>query len=306
MDAFSDILKTIKLSSTVYFRYDFSPPWGMNVEKGPFAQFHMVVRGGCYLYSSVDKKSIKLSAGDIIVFPFGDAHWLADEPKSSRIPGDQVVKSIQDKKSIFMGTESGATLVCGHFEFDREFDHPFMNALPHRLIISSTDPHQLSWLETITSVIIQETGSQNPGADVVTTRLAEVLFIQILRVYIKQQDASIGFFAAINDSKINKALELIHTQPGGTWTLESLAHNVGMSRSAFATRFKHLVGMTVMDYITKLRMHKARELLANDQLSLLQIAEKVSYRSEAAFSRAFKRQFDQNPGKMRRSLDLHR
>jgi len=106
----------------------------------------------------------------------------------------------------------------------------------------------------------------------------------------------------MNDSKINTALELIHTQPADTWTLENLSRRIGMSRSAFASRFKHLVGMTVMDYITKLRMQRARELLVNDQLSLLQIAKKVSYKSEAAFNRAFKRQFNQNPGKLRRSL----
>ena len=302
MDALSDILKTIKLSSSVYFRYDFSPPWGMNVEKGPFAQFHMLVRGRCCVYSSVDQKLFTLSAGDIIVFPFGNAHWLADEPESKRIPGEQIIESIQGKKPVFGGEEMGATLICGHFEFDRDYDHPFINALPKQLIISSTDPHQLSWLETITNVIIQEAGSKDPGADVVTTRLAEVLFIQILRTYMREHNISEGFFSAMNDSKINTALELIHTQPADTWTLESLSRRIGMSRSAFASRFKHLVGMTVMDYITKLRMQKARELLVNDQLSLLQIAKKVSYKSEAAFNRAFKRQFNQNPGKLRRSL----
>jgi AraC-like DNA-binding protein len=302
MDALSDILKTIKLSSAVYFRYDFSPPWGMNVEKGPFAQFHLLVRGRCCVYSSVDQKLITLSAGDIIVYPFGDSHWLADEPDSNRASGKQVIESIQGNKPIFRGDETGATLVCGHFEFDRDYNHPFINALPQRLIISSTDPHQLSWLETITSVIIQEAGSKYPGTDVVTTKLAEVLFIQILRTYMKQENISKGIFLAMNDSKINNALGLIHTQPGDPWTLESLAHRIGMSRSAFASRFKHLVGMTPMDYMTKLRMYKAKELLAIDQFSLLQIAEKVSYKSEAAFNRAFKRQFNQNPGKLRRSL----
>jgi len=194
------------------------------------------------------------------------------------------------------------TLVCGHFEFDRNVDHPFLHALPEFIYLAYSDHRELTWLETATNVIIQETSSGNPGTDVVVERLAEVLFIQILRTYMKRAQVTSGFLAALRDTQISNALNLIHRAPETSWTLGNIARSVGMSRSAFAARFKELVNMTPMEYITNWRMQKARELLANARLPLIDIAERVGYSSEAAFNRAFKRRFKQNPGAMRRIL----
>lgn len=302
MDALSDILKLIRLQSSVYFRKDFASPWGMEIGKSPFAQFHLVVRGHCFLQTKKMKKPLELYAGDIVVFPYGEPHWLADDPKNKKVPGINVVEAHQKNKELFKGDKISTTLICGHFEFDKEFDHPFLQALPKLIHITDTERRQLSWLETATNVIMQEADSDEPGSEVVVTRLAEILFIQILRVYMLQNKIPDGYLAALKDKQINNALKLIHSNPKNSWTLENIARNIGMSRSSFAARFKQLVGITPMSYVTNWRMNKARELIKNKHLPLIEIAENVGYSSDAAFNRAFKKQFKRNPGAMRRAL----
>ncbi len=301
MDALSDILRAIKLKSCVYFRSDFASPWGMDMDAGPFAQFHMVVSGHCWLNMEGFDEPKFLTGGDIVMFPLGDGHYLTDDLNCKRVPGIKVLESIQSNESVFKGEKVTATLVCGHFEFDRDFDHPFLDALPQFIHIPSSERCELRWLETVTSVIMQETDSGHPGADIVTNRLAEVLFIQILRAYMIRNNFSEGYLAALRDRQISQALKLIHAQPESSWTLEAMARTVGMSRSSFFNRFKHFVGITPMDYITRWRMLKARELLKSNALPMIEIAEHVGYSSEAAFNRAFKRQFKENPGALRRA-----
>ncbi len=302
MDALSDILQLVQFKSNVYFRSDFSSPWGMNVDAGPFAQFHLVVSGQCWLQADNFAAPLSLSAGDIVMFPLGDSHWLADDSRNKRTPGKQVVEAFHNQTPLFQNGVVSTTLVCGHFEFQKNLAHPFMTALPRFIHIPGTERRHLSWLEAATNVIIQEAGSDSPGSDIVSRRLAEVLFIQILRAHMLREKVAHGFFAALSDGQINAALALIHSQPQNGWTLEGIARTIGMSRSSFAARFKLLVGMTPMNYLTNWRMQKARDLLRERQLPLIDIAEQVGYTSEAAFSRAFKRQFKQNPGAWRRRV----
>jgi len=299
MDALSDILSSIKLKSSVYFREDFSSPWGMEMKAGELAQFHIAVRGHCWL-KKFDGEMIELSTGDIIVFPLGDKHSLFDDPSSSCVSGINVLEAHHQNKHLFEGEKVSATLICGHFEFDKIIDHPFIKSLPRFIHITNTEQRQLSWLETATNVIMQETDSGNPGYEAVVQRLAEVLFIQVLRKYIEQKNFSTGFLSALNNHHLNYALSLIHKEPEDNWSLENLARKIGMSRSAFAAKFKEAVGLAPMEYITGWRMHKAYRLLFDTNLPLIQIAERVGYRSEAAFNRAFKRKYKQNPGVLRR------
>ena len=302
MDALSDILRLIRLRSAIYFRSDFQSPWGMNMATSSVAQFHIVVRGSCYLNFEESAAPVLLSAGDIVVFPHGTAHWLADDPANKKIPGQKVLQSIKNNLPVFKGERVSTTLVCGHFEFDRDLEHPFFDALPKVIHISGMANRELNWIESVAGIIIQEVNSSHPGSDVVVDRLAEVLFIQVLRSYMRQQNMTKGFFAALTDKQIRIALKMIHSNPEISWTLENISKDIGMSRSAFAARFKVLVGETPLEYITKWRMTRARELLKNPQKPLIVIAEQVGYTSEAAFNRAFKRIFKHNPGFMRRTM----
>lgn len=302
MDVLSDVLRTIRLSGCVYFRSDFAAPWGMAVDTHHIAQFHMVVRGQCWLRMPKAAASVLLSAGDIVVFPFGDAHAISDQPDSPCAPGMEVLEAYREGKPMFQGESANTTLVCGHFEFDRGVSHPLLHGLPPFIHIKSTDRHQLSWLQIASNIITQETDSGHPGSEVVVDRLAEVLFIQVLRTYMLQSAHSNGYLAALQDRHISEALRIIHEEPQASLTLDGIARRVGMSRSAFAARFKQLAGVPPMVYITDWRMLKARELLKSTHLPLPSISSKVGYASEAAFNRAFKRRFRQSPGTMRRAL----
>ena len=142
MDVLSGILEKMKLSSAVYFKSDFSPPWGMDVSSGPFAQFHLIVEGECLLETA--KNSMTLYAGDIVVFPFGTEHCLLDAKLSQKKPGVNVVESILEGNSIFKGDTVATTIVCGHFEFDRNFDHSFLKALPDLIYISEHEKSERS------------------------------------------------------------------------------------------------------------------------------------------------------------------
>lgn len=302
MDTLSEILKTINLSGTVYKRVNLSSPWGIEFDSGVFARFHMLVSGQCWLNIKESNEQIRILAGDIVVFPRGDAHSLYDNPDSKLVSGCEVMEAIKNNRPMFQSGKIDTIFVGGHFEFDRNINHPLIDALPRFIHISDAERTELSWLETATNVIIQETDSGIPGSDVIVNRLAEVLFIQILRAYMLRSKFSNGFLAALKDREINKALELIHTAPYDPWTVEKLGREVGMSRSSFSSRFKELVGLAPIEYTTNWRMQKAYEMLKDTKLPLGAIAKQVGYISEPAFSRAFKRQFKQNPGAMRRSF----
>jgi AraC-like DNA-binding protein len=300
MDPLSDVLKKVKLSSAVYFKSNFSSPWGMNVAKGPFAQFHIVTRGQCVI--KTQEKELQLFAGDIIVFPLGTSHWLADSTFSDLKEGKDVLQSILDGKSIFEGDIVSTTLLCGHFEFDRSIGHPLINELPEIILIKEAERKELSWLENIANLVIQETGSENAGSNIIVNKLSEVLFIHILRAFIGQQKIKHGFLAAIQDVRISAVLSAIHATPEKDWQLASLAQIAGMSRTSFSNQFKNLVNETPLSYITNWRILKAKELLAESKHTVGEIADKVGYQSEAAFNRVFKKRVMSTPLKFRQSV----
>ena len=303
-DALSDILRAMRLRSVVYFRSDFPPSWGMELRQGGPARFHIVVRGGCWLGSSAMERPRLLSTGDIVLFPFGDDHWMAEHEESKRYPGEEVTEAIWSDRSLFQGEGISTTLLCGHFEFNSGFDSPLLKELPSLIHVQGTERDELTWLEAATNAIIQETGSDRPGSDVVAERLAELLFIQVIRSHIIRHTPKTGLLAALGDTQIAGALDLIHGQLANPWTLESLAGAVGMSRSAFAARFRDVLGLTPMTYLTDWRMTKAQIFLEETDRTILDIAGQVGYSSEAAFNRAFKRKFGRTPGSVRRASGL--
>lgn len=300
LDILSDVLNKVKLSSVVYFKSDFPASWGMDIPASQFAQFHIVTRGQCVLKSG--RKIIQLFAGDVVIFPFGASHWLADSRLSSRRAGDDVVQSLMSGNSIFQGESVSATLICGHFEFDRKLDHPFIRELPEMIHICDSERKELPWLEGVTDILMQEAGGEKPGSDIIVNRLGEVLFIHTLRAFILSQKERQGFTAAMKDEKISKAVRAIHNTPEGDWKLSSLAQIAGMSRTAFSTQFKELIGQTPIDYITRWRVIQAQELLRESDKMVGEIAQDVGYQSEAAFNRVFKKRVNQTPLKYRQSL----
>lgn len=299
MDILSDILSKVKLTSVVYFKSDFSEPWGMEISKGPFAQFHMITKGQCVLKTK--EKSIQLFAGDIVVFPFGASHWLANNEKSKRYQGQEVIESILSGKSLFEGSKLSTTLVCGHFEYDKNLDHPFIKELPGIIHIDDAYLKQFSWLKAIMDMLIAEAGKEQPGSSAIVNKLGEILFVYVLRAFIERNQMTSGFFAAIQDERISRVLAAIHSESHANWNLNQLAQIAGMSRTSFANHFKTLTGETPFNYITQWRLLLAKELLKSSRFSVGEIAEQVGYQSEAAFNRIFKKRVSQTPLKFRQS-----
>ena len=302
IDALSDVLNLIRLKGCVYFSSTFSSPWGMALEQGEFAQFHIIVRGQCWLTTQNEKRL--LSSGDVVLFPLGHEHCLMDELSSKTIPGKKVLEALYQNQALFCGETESVQLLCGHFEFDRTLKLPLLTELPRLIHIKELGRQYPGWLDIVTNVLVVETASQAPGSGVVVDRLAEVLFVQVLRAYLSERKSLVGFLAAVKDRRINHVLKIIHTQPETNLTLETIAKTAGMSRSMLAERFKELLGTTPMSYLTCWRMLKAQNLLKTTKNSVEDIANQVGYSSEAAFSRAFRREFDLAPGSFRKSSQL--
>lgn len=300
-DALSDLLRLIRLTGTCYFRSDFPAPWGMAVDAGPVSQYHLVLRGTCWLTAPGLAAPVSLSAGDVVLFPRGDAHRLSDTPERPCRDGQAVLSALRSGQAPFGQGPPATTLVCGHFAFDRDLDHPFLRHLPSVIHVRGTDARRRSRLEAVVGLLIQETAAPAPGRALVVDRLAEVLFIETLRAWVEAAGPTAGFLAALEDPPVATALRQVHAAPEKPWTLAALAREAGLSRSAFATRFRTLVGQTPMAYLTAWRMHRARRMLEHSPLPLPDIAERVGYTSEAAFHRAFKRVCGQPPGAFRRN-----
>jgi len=297
MDAISEILKLSRFKSAVYFKSEFPSGWGMEIPNGPFAQFHIIVSGTCLVGCNDFEKPKALFPGDILLFPHGSSHWLGDDELSSRRPGMEILTEISQGIQPFTNNDATTTIICGHFEYDQEMEHPFLSSLPDVIHIPDYERRRFSWMESICSTIMQETGSSAPGSDLLITKLAETLFIQVLRVFASRGE---GFVAALSDQHINQALKLIHSEPAESWTLDSLARSCGISRTLFANKFRQLVGTTPMTYLADWRLMKAKELLKDGNFPVSIVAERVGYNSEVSFNRAFRKKFNLTPGKYKR------
>ena len=300
-DVLSEILKLIRLSGTVYFQIGFSTPWGMDMDKGKFAQFHIVAHGKCWAEAESLENPILLKTGDVIAFPHGESHSIADSLGSKKISGKAIYDAYLNNKLPSQNETCDARLICGHFEFDSKFEHPFLRELPSVIHIKGSK-HKHNHLQNIIAIIEEETTSKEFASNIVTDRLAEILFINLLREYIAQNIKNRTPWLALSNHQIHKALQLIHENFGTSMTLAGIAREIGMSRSLFAERFRECVGTTPMQYLTQWRMHQAKHLLKRSESSINSIAQKVGYISEPAFNRAFKRQFEQTPGKFRKQI----
>ncbi len=297
-DVLSDLFRLIKLKSCVYFLRDFWSPWGMQIGGTGFAQFHVVTRGQCVVEAAGTCRDVV--AGDVLLFPRGDAHVLADRPGRAATPGAAVMASLRSESPCFAAGARPTELICGHFEYRGEVGHPLIAQLPGMVHVPAFDSLSPGAIDSILPLLIREMKSAGPGGTSVVERLAEVLLVQVLRLHYQANPQPKGFWAGLADPKLARAIQAVHSGCGDRLTLEGLAAAAGMSRSAFALRFKDTVGLSPIDYLTKWRMLKAGELLQRGELSLAGVAREVGYDSEISFGRAFKREFALSPGEYRR------
>lgn len=300
-DVLAEVLATLQLSSTVYCQSEIrKTDWALHFAPSSGAVFHIVSAGGCWL--ALDEQTYPLAAGDVLVLPHGAAHRLYDRagaPVCAQIHLDDDWGSAC--ALLRWGDDQPCTiLVCGKFAFSR--GAAILPLLPAVLRFSAAAT-QDNGLHTTIAALIEEANAQRQGKATILHRLADILFVQIIRAWLAAPSTEArGWLAGLRDPQIALALSAMHAEPERAWTVERLAVCAAMSRSAFAARFTELVGSTPITYLLRWRMQLASGLLGDPALSLAQIAEQVGYRSEAAFSKAFKREQGISPAVYRRLL----
>lgn len=304
MDALTDILNTLRLSSSLYFRTELTAPWGAEVPaKENVARFHIVIRGQCWLQVN-DDEGVHMSNGDLVVIPHGASHKLADISTTTVRPLSEVLEEVAyagEGPLVYGGGGAGCCLVCGEFSFDDLGHHPLLENLPKKLYVSGDTSYNTQWLDSAIGFIAHEAAKLEPGAHAIIDRLSEIILIQVIRATLAETKEHIPFLSALTDSRINQVLSAIHANPADDWSVERLGQLVNMSRSSFSNRFTELANMTPLQYVIFVRLQKASRLLTEASSPLITVAESIGYQSEAAFSQAFKKQYGMRPGEFRRA-----
>jgi AraC-like DNA-binding protein len=296
MDILSDAVRLLRLHASVFLHSTFCEQWAVDVSAFKTATFHVIAGGECWLHMPDRTDPALLKAGDLVICPRNSPHVVSND---TAFPDDDVPRN----QPTGPRPEGPSTaLICGYFEFSQQRWNPLLDALPDYVIIP-TERESGSGLDSLIGYMVQETRLGSPGSDAVIDRLSDVLFIQAVRTYLKQQQQECGYLSALVDPRIGKALSEFHTAIGDDWSVQGLADAAGMSRSAFADAFTDLVGMTPMQYVTGWRMQFAYDQLVTTSQSVAQIAESCGYMSESSFSKAFKKQFDVGPGAARHGTD---
>lgn len=300
MDPIEDIITGMRVESALYARLEARAPWGITYVPGPHARFGVVVRGHCWMSTDGAPKPIALSGGDCFIARAGTRFNLQDEPSSPLIPCDTVYAGRTTGTIPFGGDGSLTDIVSGRFVFDASAGEPLMSLLPPVVHIR-VDQDRSRLLQATLQLIAAESSEGALGADLVVARLADVLFVQALRAWCATDGCrTAGWMAALTDRHLGPTLKAMHADVSRPWTVESLAAEAGLSRSAFALRFKAVVGETPLGYLTRWRMFRAKGLLRQGDLGIQEIADRLGYESDASFSRAFRRDEGMAPGDYRR------
>lgn len=302
MDVLTDILDNLQFKANFYFRTDLTTPWSVYIPVEPnVARFHIVTRGQGWIQVEGQSDYLPIANGDMVVVPHGAAHTILDDPVTPPRPLEEVLATANYKESplVYGGNGPNTGLVCGEFKFDDAI-HPLLADLPPILHVSGSDSRNQAWFDSALGFIAQEALTGRAGSLAIINRLSEIIFIQVIRAFADASDSQIPFLAALGDPQISQVLSAIHRQPAADMSVESLGQLVGMSRSSFSNHFTDLVGMTPYQYLTLVRMQQAsRTLVATDD-SIMTVSIEAGYKSEAAFSGAFKRFFGMRPGEYRK------
>jgi AraC-like DNA-binding protein len=302
-DPLGEALHFLRVEGAFYSRGEFAAPWALELPPLPGTlMFHVVTSGSCTLHVPGADPHV-LRPGDLALVPHGQGHRLENQPDA---PGvglfDLPRVYLSDRYEILRidGGGPSTTLVCAVFQFNHPAGRHLMDLLPRTIVVDGTSSLQREWLQSTLRLMAHEARTLLPGGETVVTRLADVLVVQAIRAWLEQDPAArAGWLGAMRDPQIGRAITLIHRAPEQGWTVARLAHEVAMSRSAFSARFTELVGEPPMQYVARWRMGLAVAMLADGTAALADIAERLGYRSEAAFSRAFKRETGMTPGTAR-------
>lgn len=304
-DPLGEALHFLRMGGVFYSPTELTAPWGLTMPPmDGCLWFHVVTDGGGWIEMEGAEPRL-LQPGDFVLVPHGEGHRLVSEP-GVRAPSVLALESEYetDRYAILrhgMGGEA-SSFICGVVRFDHPAAHHLVSLLPWMIHVGAPASSELDWMQSTLRFIAAETRAPRPGGEAVITRLADILVIQAIRSWIETDPAAqTGWLGALQDRQIGRAISLIHRDPARDWTVAALADELAMSRSAFSARFTALVEEPAMRYVTRWRMHVARDRLREGGATVAELADHLGYRSEAAFSRAFKRVVGVPPGAVRRA-----
>ena len=332
MDVLSEVLQVVRLSGAIHFLGDFRHPWALQTSPpdmlaarlklpdGSVTPFHVCIEGSCWVTSG-KLPAIRIDTGDVIIFPRGDQHVMASASGISPVLIKDIYSPTKGQVSVLKHGGAGecARFICGFLHSDQQFD-PLLKCLPAVVSVRAGDEmltletveetgrrmqpienrREAEWWQASVRYLVGESAAPGPGDRAVLARLAESLFIEVLRWQLRYTaQGQGGWLAGLRDPQIGHVLRLIHALPARSWTVEELAKEAAMSRAALANRFVELVGQSPIHYLAGWRMHLVRQLLRDSTLGVGEIAGRVGYESEAAFNRAFRRLVGSPPARWR-------
>jgi AraC-like DNA-binding protein len=328
-DTLSDVLRAVRLRGAVFYYIEGAAPWVAEAPRAPeiipaimpgvehMIEFHALLEGSCWA-ALAGETPIRLEAGDLVLFPQGDAHVISSAP-GMRGPGmdpgfffaprpPQLPYALSMKGAEITtarldgGGRERATVACGFLGLDARPFNPLIAALPRVLHVPGHALGAESWIAVFLRAVVAESNQRRPGGEAVLQRMSELLFVEVLRRFADSlPPGQTGWLAALRDPAVGRALALLHDRPAEPWTLERLCEEAGLSRSSLHERFVHLTGQPPMQYLAQWRMQVAAGLLRDTGAKVVDVALQVGYDSEAAFSRAFKRVVGASPGAWRQA-----
>lgn len=317
MDTLSDVLRNVRLTGAVYFTVDASEPWVAESAPGPaiaphiasgvehVVNYHIITRGSCWS-GIIGQAPVMLEAGDVIVFPHGDAHVVSSAPGMRGRPDPELYRQARHAPlpvclSLQGGGPVSAQMICGFLGCDARPFNPLLAALPRVIHLRGAGQEDAS-LRRLVQMALVESESPSAGSASVLARVSELLFVEAIRQYVAKLPAEqLGWFAGMRDESVGKVLQRLHHRPAYAWTLEELARETALSRTVLMERFTQVVGVPPMQYLARWRVQIASSMLRSSNASLAEIATRVGYGSEGALSRAFKRWVGVAPALYRRS-----
>lgn len=317
MDAISEALKVVRVTGAAFFNAEFTAPWGFESPPTETVASALAVAGterlliyhfvteGVAQARVTGQGALSLAAGDLVVFPHGHRHAMSNgRPRTLHDMAQSLPQLLSDDLPVMRigGGGPPTRFVCGYFGCDRHASRLFLAGLPSMIKVSIRDSARASWLENSIRYAVAEAGRRRPGCAALLSKLSEALFVEALCRYMDQMPPeSTGWLAGVRDSVVGSALAVLHGNPSHPWTVAALARQAGASRSVLAERFAHFLGEPPMSYLANWRLQLGARLLETTRNTVIQVAAEVGYESEAAFNRAFKREFGLPPAAYRRT-----
>ena len=319
MDALSDVLKSVRLEGAVYLNAEFTAPWCIQAKFGLASVrarlagaehvvfFHFLTEGGCKVRLADSVEALDVASGDLVLFAREDKHLMGSDLQLAPVEAASLIRADAAADGDFIqmrhgGGGAATRFVCGYLACSRSVCRPLLDALPRVLRIPIGDGPAAGLLRELLRVGVRESSASRPGTESMLAKLSELMFVEAMRRYAESlPPEGKGWLAGVRDAQIGRALALLHGEPGKAWTVDELARNVALSRSALAERFAALVGEPPMQYLMRWRLALAAQTLRSGGEAVARVAEHSGYESESAFNRAFKREFGMPPAAWRKA-----